>query len=153
VRPRRSATLIALAVGIAFGLIAFLVLRGGPRQAATGLAVGSCFDVPAAPEQVRDIRPRPCTEPHGAEAFHAFDQAAGASTGYPSDTQWEQIIYPVCDPVFETYVGIPVGSAETIDYRYFVPAADRWAAGERHVTCFIESIDGKPLTRSYRGAP
>lgn len=154
-RPRRAAAVIALAVVIALGVIAFLVLRGGPREAATGLQVGSCFDLPAATQQVSSIRTRPCTEPHGAEVFHVFDQAAAATAAYPGDRDWEGIIHPVCDTVFETYVGVPVGSAEKIDYLYFVPSADRWAAGERRVTCFIVPAppNGQPLTRSYRGAP
>ena len=152
-RQRWPAAVIALAVGVSLGVIAILALRSGPRQAASGLEVGACFDVPAATQQIHDIRTRPCNEPHGAEVFHVFDQAATAGSSYPSDHQWEQIIYPVCDPVFETYVGIPVGSAETIEYHFFVPAADRWAAGERRVTCFIVPIGTTTLIRSYRGAP
>ena len=32
-----------------------------------------------------------------------------------------------------------------IDYIYLVPTSDRWADGDRRVTCFIRSLDGAPL--------
>ena len=80
--------------------------------------------------------------PHGGEVFHAFDAQAAAS--YPTDEAWGQLIYPVCDPVFETYTGTAVEDRTDIDYLFLVPTSDRWAGGDRRVTCFIRSLDGEP---------
>ena len=114
------------------------------------LAVGDCFDVPTAGGDITSIAKRACHEPHTGEVFHVFE--ATAAGGYPSDTDWEQLIYPVCDPVFETYTGTFVGDRLDIGYVYFVPTPDGWASGDRRVTCFINSLDGSPLTGSHRAS-
>jgi len=61
-------------------------------------------------------------------------------------------LYPICDPVFKTYTGTPVEDRTDIDYLFLVPTSDRWAGGDRHVTCFIRSLDGSPLRHSYRAS-
>jgi len=37
-------------------------------------------------------------------------------------------------------------------YLFLVPTSDRWGGGDRHVTCFIRSLDGSPLDHSYRAS-
>ena len=37
-------------------------------------------------------------------------------------------------------------------YLFLVPTSDRWAGGDRRVTCFIRSLDGSPLDHSYRAS-
>jgi putative regulator of septum formation len=148
--------LLALVVGIGIALVvvvALVVTRGGGTTDPERLAIGECFDVPQAADRIGDVRRRPCSGPHGGEVFHVFDTTDPASPGYPSDTDWEALVYPVCDPAFETFTGTLVPERLDIEYRYFVPTADRWAAGNRHVTCYIVSADGSPLTRSSRAAP
>jgi len=71
---------------------------------------------------------------------------------YPTDEAWGQLIYPICDPVFKTYTGTPVEDRTDIDYLFLVPTSDRWAGGDRHVTCLIRSLDGSPLRHSYRAS-
>lgn len=134
--------------------VALLVWRG-PGTAGrdpANLAVGDCFDVPSGVERIEDIRTRTCDGPHGGEVFHTYE-TTGSSASYPTDTAWEGLIYPVCDPLFETYTGTLVGDRLDIGYVYFVPTADRWSAGDRRVTCFITSLDGSQLSRSYRVGP
>lgn len=137
---------IALAIGIAL----LAGCRGGTDP--TRLEEGACFDLPKQTDRIGDVGARSCTESHGGEVFHVFD-ATPTSTTYPTDPEWEGIIYPVCDPFFRTYTGTDVGSRTDIDYRYLVPTEDRWQSGDRRVTCFIISMDGSPLTRSFRAAP
>ena len=84
------------------------------------------------------------------EVFHEFDAQGGGA--YPTDEAWGQLIYPICDPVFKTYTGTPVEDRTDIDYLFLVPTSDRWAGGDRHVTCFIRSLDGSPLDHSYRAS-
>ena len=139
---------IGLAIVVVVGVA--LALRGGPSAAPEKLAVGDCFDVPGAADRIGDLRRRACSEPHRGETFHAFEASGAGASSYPSDADWESIVYPVCDPVFETYTGTPIGERLDIDYRYLVPTADRWSEGDRRVTCFITSPDGTPLTKSFR---
>ncbi len=129
--------------------LAFFVWRGAGNRTAASLVVGDCFDVPSATQRIEDIRSRACNTPHGGEVFRIYDASVPSAT-YPTDTDWEAMIYPVCDPVFEEYTGTPVGDRLDISYLYLVPTADRWAAGDRRVTCFITSLDGNSLSRSFR---
>ena len=128
-------------------LVLLVVAACGSKSAAPQLKIGDCFDVPTSADIV-DIPAKPCTGPHGGEVFHLFDAQGGGA--YPSDDEWARLIYPVCDPVFKTYTGTPVEDRTDIDYLFLVPTSDRWAGGDRHVTCFIRSLDGSPLRHSYR---
>jgi putative regulator of septum formation len=141
----RMALVLAAVVGIV--AVAFVILRGGGSSAPDNLAVGDCIDVPTS-DSISSIPKRSCSQPHGAEVFHVFNAPGGGA--YPSDPDWGPMIYPVCDPAFEAYTGTKVEDRTDIDYQFFVPTQDRWAAGEHGITCFITSIDGSPLARSYR---
>lgn len=116
------------------------------------LEPGDCFDLPATTDRIGDVAQRDCSAAHAGEVFHVFE-AGGEGTAYPSDTDWERIVYPVCDPEFEAYTGTFVADRLDIDYRYFVPTAESWGRGDRQVTCFIVSPDGSPLGRSHRAVP
>lgn len=145
--PSRLRIALAAAGVIGIVAIAFILLRGGGAAAPQNLAVGDCIDVPAA-AAIATIPKRSCSEAHTGEVFHVFD--AGGQGEYPSDHAWGEMIFPACDPAFEVYTGTPVETRTDIDYLYFVPTPDRWAAGDRRVTCFIRTIDGSPLLRSHR---
>ena len=147
----RGGVLIAVVIAIV-GVLAFVIWRGSGSQDPASLRVGDCFDVPAAAQRIEDLRGRTCSGPHGGEVFHIYE-ATGTVAGYPTDAAWEDLIYPICDPVFEAYTGTHVAERLDIGYVYLVPTNDRWAAGDRQVTCFITSPDGSPLSRSFRGAP
>jgi putative regulator of septum formation len=136
-------------IAIAFAAALAIAGCGGKTGTAPALKVGDCFDVPKSEADFVDIPSKPCTQAHGAEVFHQFD--ARSTTGaYPSDEAWGQLIYPVCDPAFKAYTGTPVEERTDIDYLFLVPTSDRWAAGDRRVTCFIHALDDSPLSRSYR---
>jgi hypothetical protein len=137
---------------LAGGLI-LLVTRGGTSTNPEQLAVGNCFDIPEATDRIGNLKQLSCTGPHDGEVFHVFDSSGLGATGYPSDTDWEAIVYPICDPVFASYTGTQVAEITAIEYRYLVPTADRWKTGARQVTCYITSPDGAPLSRSFRKAP
>jgi Septum formation len=145
----RVALIVAAIVAVV--AVAFVALRGGGTSP-EALRAGDCIDVPSTTE-LSAIPKRPCTEPHAGEVFHVFEVAnAAGGTAYPSDPEWGQLIYPICDPAFEDYTGTPVETRTDIDYVYLVPTEDRWASGDRRVTCVIQSLDGAPLLRSYREA-
>jgi hypothetical protein len=150
-RIPRGAPIIGIAIALV-AVLAVVIWRGAGSRSPASLVIGDCFDVPTAAQRIDDLKSRTCGGPHGGEVFHIFD-APGASATYPSDDDWQALIYPVCDPVFEAYTGTQVAERLDIDYHFLVPTADRWAAGDRRVTCFISSLDGSPLTRSFRAAP
>jgi len=147
----RRVAVIAAAIVLVAGL-AVVIWRGAGSKDPANLRVGDCFEVPEAAQRIEDLRTRTCSGPHGGEVFHIYE-ASVAATAYPSDTDWEALIYPVCDPVFEAYTGTPVAERLDIGYVFFVPTADRWAGGDRRVTCFITSLDGSQLSRSFRAEP
>jgi hypothetical protein len=138
-------TAVAFAIALAIGIPASCGGGTDPSR----LDAGACFDLPSQTDRIGDVTARSCTEPHRGEVFHVFETDRTTAT-YPIDLEWEEIIYPICDPFFEAYTGTDVGSRTDIDYRYLVPTEDRWAGGDRRVTCFIVSPDGSPLTRSFR---
>jgi hypothetical protein len=140
---------LVVGAGLLIAVVAAVVLTGSGGSSPSSLAVGDCIDVPTS-AAISSIPKRSCTTAHAGEVFHVFD-AADASA-YPSDPEWGRLVYPVCDPAFEAYTGTPVETQTDIDYQFFVPTPDRWAAGERSVTCYITSLDGSPLVRSYRRA-
>jgi len=146
---------VGVLVGIGIALVAglaLLVWRGAGSRDPASLVVGDCFDVPAAAQRIEDLKSRACGGPHGGEVFHIFE-ASSANPTYPTDAGWEALIYPVCDPAFEAYTGTRVAERLDIGYLFLVPTTDRWGAGDRRVTCFINSLDGSPLIRSLRAAP
>jgi Septum formation len=150
---RRMPVGVLIGIGIALVAgVALLVWRGAGSRDPGSLVVGDCFDVPAAAQRIEDLRSRTCDGPHGGEVFLIFEASAAGQT-YPTDPAWEALIYPVCDPAFEAYTGTPVAERLDIGYLFLVPTADRWGAGDRRVTCFINSLDGSPLSRSFRAAP
>jgi len=152
-RQRLLGLVIALGIVLVVGIVVLGVAsRGGGSANPERLAVGDCFDIPQATERIGNLRTRRCSEPHGGEVFHMFD-ATGQASSYPSDADWERLIYPDCDPAFESYTGTIVAERLDIDYRYFVPTADRWASGDRQVTCYITAPNGEPLSRSFRATP
>lgn len=149
-KPSLLRVALVVAGVVAVVVLAFAALRGSSRSAPENLAVGDCIDIPTS-ASIAAVPRLSCTESHGGEVFHVFD-APGTAAAYPSDPEWGELIYPVCDPAFEAYTGTAVETRTDIDYVYFVPTADRWADGDRRVTCFIKSLDGQPLLRSYRKA-
>jgi hypothetical protein len=151
IRRMPVGVLIGIGIALVAGL-ALLVWRGAGSRDPASLVVGDCFDVPAQAQRIEDLKSRACGGPHGGEVFHIFE-ASAANQAYPTDPGWEALIYPVCDPVFEAYTGTPVAERLDIGYVFLVPTADRWGAGDRRVTCFISSLDGSPLSRSFRAAP
>ena len=144
---RRAGRGVVIAVFIA--LLGAALVGCGTTHTGSNLAIGDCFDVPTTAD-ITTIPTKACTEPHGGEVFHEFDAQGGGA--YPTDEAWGQLIYPVCDPVFKAYTGTAVEDRTDIDYLFLVPTSDRWAGGDRHVTCFIRSLDGSPLRHSYRAS-
>ena len=141
-------SVLKLALLTALAALAALAVTGCGRSSPENLAIGDCIDVPSS-DSIASIPKRPCTEAHAGEVFHVFD-APGSAVAYPADPEWGPLIYPVCDPAFQAYTGTPVEERTDIDYQYFVPTSDGWASGDLEVTCFIVSLGGDPLTRSYR---
>lgn len=55
----------------------------------------------------------------------------------------------LCFESFESYVGAAYEESE-LDFNYYVPTEDSWAAGDRVVTCVLLDYDGEQLTEPCR---
>ncbi|HXI80271.1 MAG TPA: septum formation family protein [Verrucomicrobiae bacterium] len=139
---------------LAFALLALLValiaaatLAGCDRATieASDLRLGDCFDVPDGTPTFTTIRRTSCDTPHSGEVFHIFDTTAAAGSPYPTDPDWETLIYPVCDPEFDAWTGTPIETNVVVRYRFLVPTKDEWDRGGRRVTCFLSRPDGAKL--------
>ena len=149
---------------VVYGVIALVVVVGGTlfaaRRGDTGeitgagdmsvfdLAVGDCFDVPDATDQVDAVRGIPCDQAHTYEVFWTGE--------YPSDVQPAEDEYldwlqDGCLPAFEGYVGLAY--ADSIYYMGSLsPTPDSWANGDRAFACYLSNAEETSMTGSAEGA-
>ena len=78
-----------------------------------------------------------CSEPHTSEAFLVEQLEGGAGAPFPGLKEIERQVYDLCDPAFETYVGIPYDRSR-LEYIYFGPDEESWASRDRIAMCVIE---------------
>ena len=128
-----------------------LILRPFLTGNAGDLAVGDCFDPPAATvETVEDVQHHPCTDPHGAEVFYVGEYPDGENVEYPSDAAFDAHVEATCVPAFNTYTGLDYISDPTWDFGYFVPTAEGWDGGDHEVLCYAIRIDEAPTSVSIK---
>ena len=128
-----------------------LILRPFLTGNAGDLAVGECFDPPAATvQEVEDVQHRPCTEAHGGEVFYVGGFPDGENVDYPSDAAWEAHVTATCVPAFNTYTGLDYMTDPDWDFGYFVPTADGWEGGDHEVLCYAIRIDEEPTSVSIK---
>ena len=112
------------------------------------LREGDCFNAGDETE-ISDVDGVPCTEPHEFEVF-ALSHYEGDGT-YPPDSALDAIFTQVCEPDFETYVGLPYANSE-IWGSMISPSEDSWEDGDRSFICVLYDEDDPELTESLRGA-
>jgi hypothetical protein len=142
---------IALRVGI-IGAIAggAWILRPFIMGNAGSLAVGDCFDPPAAEVQtVEDVQHHPCNEAHGGEVVFVGNYAP-AGEAYPSDDEFMDFVGSNCIPAFNTYTGLNYDTATDLDVSVFTPTTDGWGDGDRKVICYAVKVDGSQFTGSVK---
>lgn len=110
------------------------------------LRVGDCLDLPAEGE-VESVSAVPCSEPHEAEVYAAFELPAGR---YPGDAEVVRLAEDGCIDRFFGYVGIAPPDSKLVTFLIY-PAEDSWAQS-RGVRCLADEPGDKQVTGSVNGA-
>ena len=144
----------ALAIALVVGYLTS-ARRGddGSLAAAGNVSVdelrdGDCFNT-SDEEEISDVDGVPCTEAHEFEVF-ALSNYEGDGT-YPPDSELDAIFAQVCEPGFETYVGVPYAESE-IWGTMISPSEESWSSGDRSFICVLFEQDDPELTESLAGA-
>jgi hypothetical protein len=138
--------IIAAIAGGAYLLRDFLPSNAG------NLAVGDCFDLPAAEaETVEDVQHHPCTETHGGEVVFVGNFEPAQDT-YPTDGEMFSFVTDRCIAAFFDYTGLTDATSQHLDMSAFTPTVDGWGDGERKVICYAVNVDGSPMTTSVKKA-
>jgi hypothetical protein len=147
--------IVRLAIIGVIALGAFL-LRDRISGSAASLAVGDCFDVPAS-ETLEDVPHHPCNEAHDAEVVFVGDHPAAEGAVPLTDDDLQAFVMNTCGGALIAYVG-GLQTVETnaelqnIDLGVIYPTEEDWNGGERKITCYLHSVDGTKLTKSYKVA-
>lgn len=121
-------------------------LSKGGEIAAEQIRVGDCLDLPSETE-VESIQATPCSEPHEAEVYAAFELPAGEFPGAATVVKEAE---EGCAERFFGYVGIaPPDSALQIVMLY--PQESSWSLS-REVHCVADEPGAKKVTGSVNGA-
>lgn len=132
-------------------------LPEGARQLAVDdLDTGDCFNL-TAPDtgNAETVFWIPCEAPHDNEVFEqTVYQGEDAAQGepYPGDVEVKDYAEGVCIEAFEGFVGVPWTKSD-FDAQAFYPSQEDWeVAGNRDITCFLNSFYGEKLTGTMQGA-
>ena len=144
---------LAIRVGIIAAIAGGVwVLRPFISGDAGSLAVGDCFDEPAArTETVEQVQHHPCTEVHDGEVFYVANYEPSTGT-YPSDPEFLNFISDRCTGAFSTYTGLDINTTKDFDFSAFTPTSEGWGKGDRKVTCYAVKFDGTKLNTSIKKA-
>ncbi len=116
---------------------------------AYAIQTGDCLNVPDDMTLVQSLEAVPCSQPHDAEAYAAFDQTG---TDWPGEEAVSEASWFGCYDRWESYVGIPWDDSE-LDFWVLQPTQETWEEGDdREVTCALATVDGSRLTGSMRGS-
>lgn len=119
------------------------------------LDVGECFD---RLEDLQDGRPVvittriDCDEPHHYEVFHRLQYPVGHPAVYPGETELRDFALQSCYREFAAWVGREYELSE-LEIGVLVPPRDNFEDAQaryRGIHCWVERIDGEPMTASSR---
>ncbi len=117
-------------------------VTSGGEVFAEDLRVGDCIDegvdeLFGEDETVFTLTVRPCDESHNAEVYHEVQLDTGS---FPGDSSVMDSAEDACFGQFEPWVGQSYDLSE-LDYTYFYPTEETWAAGDRLISCIVVSLD------------
>lgn len=122
---------------------------------------GACFDdvpdeagtqptTPAAIVPGALVVPRSCADDHRYEVV-ARGEVAPAEEAWPGAEPVEELTDTFCTARFEEVVGSE-WAASSLDFVAIVPDEERWASGDRQVTCLVIDVGLAPVTGSAAGS-
>jgi hypothetical protein len=147
-QPGKMRTYLIVGAIAVFLVVVLYMTRN--NQSAGDLAVGQCFDRPAASDSVTTVEKHECTEPHDAEVFLVAEYPGGDSS--TTSAQINAYIDTACEEPFRIYVGVSINDTEDFNYGWFYPGDDGWNSGDRTFTCYVDRVDGAKITTSLKGA-
>lgn len=114
-----------------------------------GVSVGDCLMFPTA---IDDAIVVSCSQPHEGEMF-VLDKKIGitsATAPYPTETQWDDLAYKICEDPFFAYTGADPDD-EVLSYSFIYPLEEHWEdIAERTISCIATSYNGEKLSYSVR---
>lgn len=121
------------------------------------LETGDCFD------QIEDLEGGVpvtrttrivCDEPHGFEIFHRLQYPAPHPSVYPGEQAIREFAIASCYREFEPWVGQEY-ERSALELDVIIPPRENFendAARYRGIHCWVERVDGEPMTGSSRGS-
>jgi len=123
--------------------------RAGEEVALGDIRTGACFDEPGgAGDSVATVDVVPCRQPHDAEVYAIVPVN---SRRMPTEQALEELGDRACSARFRPYVGVPLRDS-SLDFTFYTPTRESWAAGDRTIICALGDPDGGPVAGSMRGA-
>jgi Septum formation len=165
-RKRNPALIVILSVVgvIVLGLIVVGVVAGLPDDAerdesgeitgagdvsAFDLHEGDRFDLPKPNGEVSDVSGVPCTDPHDAEVFSAFDIEGDE---FPGQQTVIQDAERGCRARFADFIGVTYQKS-VLEMQYLYPTEQSWnTADDREVICSVVEPTGKITVETLEGA-
>ncbi|MCA5892046.1 septum formation family protein [Isoptericola sp. NEAU-Y5] len=118
--------------------------EGAQADAGLVLEVGSCIQLPADLADVTNLVHVDCASPHSAEVVGARELTADV---YPGETEVLTTADEFCFDVASGYVSPDVDTSN-LDVGYLYPTSVSWQLGDRSIDCWVQTMDGTPLTGS-----
>ncbi len=113
------------------------------------IRLGDCLDGLGLTE-IESVTGVPCSEPHEAEVYWAFNINAGPD--YPGEAAVFDAADEACFNRFEPFVGRDYASSK-LELTYLYPTKESWEQiNDREVLCMIVSLDGSRITGSAEGS-
>ncbi|MDO4259132.1 MAG: septum formation family protein [Actinomycetaceae bacterium] len=118
------------------------------QLAATSLKVGDCIASPQG-EEIRNVEPIDCAQPHGAEIYYVHTVEG---QDFPGDEVLNGEAQRICAEQFAAYVGVPVEQHDTLTTWFMTPTQESWSAGDHIIVCLAVNTDLTPLTGTVKGS-
>ena len=146
--PSKMRTYISVAVLVVIiGAVLYAVRN---NTDADKLAVGTCFDRPAAGKDFSTVEKHDCTEAHDAEVVFVGEYKD--SDTYPISLTLDNYTSDHCVPAVETYTGRQAQEIDDLGLGYISPNKEGWDSGDRTITCYLYRLDETKMTKSVKAA-
>jgi hypothetical protein len=85
-----------------------------------------------------------CSEAHDDEVYA---NVTATDETFPGIDAVDDEAEKLCEAEFAGYVGAEYEDATSLDFSFYAPTGDSWAAGDRGITCVVYGLDenGDPV--------
>ncbi len=122
---------------------------GAGQLSALTIDVGDCLEL-ALNQEIETLAGIPCSTPHDAEVYHAFELRADE---YPGRSALAETAQGGCDQAFEPFVGLSAGQTSIYDVSFLHPSLESWNdLDNREIFCLMRTYDGAKKTGTARNS-